>query len=242
MNCGIALLNKKSSRGLLFGLVLIVQACNLMMEPVTQKTRTAVPSDKVQEPSPTIIQDGSQTETPQALPLTTETKRAERTQVTVTAVDGNLFIRRGPHLAFNPIGVLYDGMTVTAVGRDMLSRWVQVGQSSQAGSMGWISIQTSFSKIAGEITSLPVIDTTDWPAGAFIRNCTHHQMLAQPGDHFLPSSYEFPDNEVSVFPGIYSVYDLDVPDKPVLIEMVEVREGVEVDIREDAEGERRKCP
>ncbi len=236
------MLNKNLSHGLLFGLVLIFQACNPMMEPGSQKTLTSVSPHNVQESSPTGLNDGSQTPNPTEPLLTTKTIDTELNRVTVTAVDGNLFVRRGPHLAFNPIDVLYEGNTITAVGRDMLSMWLQVEQPAQAGSMGWISIQTRFSKVAGEITSLPVIDTTDWPIGAFIRNCTHHQMLAQPGDYFLPSSYEFPDNEVSVFPGIYSVYDLEVPDKPVLIEMVELREGLEVDIREDAEGERRKCP
>jgi hypothetical protein len=213
-----------------------------MMGPVLQKTRTAVPSDKIQFPTPTgtLVLDNNADA--QVLPRPTGTKRVELNQVLITAINGNLFIRRGPHMAFNPIGVLYEGKTVTAVGRDMLSRWLQIIQPSQIRSIGWISIQTRYSKVSGEIESLPVIDTTDWPVGAFIRNCTHHQMVAQPGDYFLPSSYEFPDNEVPVFPGIYSVYDLDVPDDPVLIERVELREGLEVDIREDADGERRKCP
>ena len=213
-----------------------------MKGPTPEITRTPVPYEKIQDSSPTSIIDGSPTANSQILPLPTGAMGGGLNQVTVTADDGNLFIRRGPHLAFNPIGVLYEGTTVTAVGRDILSRWLQIGQPTQAVPMGWISIQTRYSKVFGEIESLPVIDTTDWPIGAFIRNCTHHQMMAQPGDFFLPSSYEFPDNEVSVFPGIYSVFDLDVPGDPVLIGEVELREGLDVDIREYADGERRKCP
>ncbi len=170
--------------------------------------------------------------------LPTETAYA----VIIEAVHGNLFIRRGPHPAFNPIGVLYEGESATAIGRDALSRWILISIPSASGKTGWISIQTRFSTIQGDTDRLPVIDTVDWPEGAYLINCTHHQMLAQPGEYIIPSSYEFPDNEVSVFPGIYTIYDLDAVGEPEIMKNVELREGVEIMIREDAAGERRKCP
>ena len=179
-------------------------------------------------------------------PSTTRTASATppdtTTTASITAIDGNLFIRRGPHLAFNPIGVLYEGQTEQIIGRDILENWVQVRLPAQPGNTGWISVQTRYSKVSGEVTEVPVVDTRDWPLGAYLRNCTHHQMLAQPGEYFIPSAYEFPDNEITVFPGIYTIYDLDVIDEPEVMANVDIREGAEVEIREDADGERRKCP
>ena len=172
----------------------------------------------------------------------TVTTAQVQSNVTLTAVDGNLFIRRGPHLAFNPIGVLYEGETKSVIGRDILSRWLQISSSSIPGKTGWISIQTRYSKVYGDLSALQVIDTLDWPAGAYLWNCTHHQMLAQPGDYFIPSSYEFPDNEITVLPGTYTIYDLEVVGESVMIDRIEVSEGSEFEIREDADGERRKCP
>lgn len=162
--------------------------------------------------------------------------------VTITAVDGNLFIRRGPHLAFNSISVLYEGESVTALGRDMLGRWVQIPIPSQPDKTGWISIQTSFSHVSGDVLDLPVIDTVDWAVAAYLRNCTHHQMLVQPGEIVIPPSYDFPYNEMRIYPGIYTVYDLDVLGEPEVMDNVELKEGLLIEIREDASGERRKCP
>ncbi len=145
-------------------------------------------------------------------------------------------------MAFNQIAILHRGETVKAISRDMLSRWLQIPLPGQLGKTGWVSIQTRYSVVDGDVRMLPVVDTTDWPAGAYLRNCTHHEMLAMPGEYYIPSAYEFPDNEISVFPGVYSVYDVDMSDEIEVMSAVEIREGVVVEIREDASGERRKCP
>ena len=43
-------------------------------------------------------------------------------------------------------------------------------------------------------------------------------------------------------PGIYTVYDYDLPDQPEVMSSFNLREGLEIDIRTDGSGETRKCP
>jgi len=57
----------------------------------------------------------------------------------------------------------------------------------------------------------------------------------------IPPLSEFPDNEQWIYPGAYTVYDLDVPGEPEVLNLA-MREGLEIDIREDGNGERRNCP
>lgn len=160
--------------------------------------------------------------------------------ITITAVKGNIFIRRGPDMAFNPVGVLYKNSTAAVIGRDVLSKWVQIIIPGTKQS-GWVSVQTDYSKVAGDLGSLPDFTPTEWPLPAYLRNCTHHQMYILPGEITLPSTYEIPENEIWLYPGRYNVYDLDVPGEPEVLQ-VDMREGLEADIRVDGLGEKRKCP
>jgi hypothetical protein len=160
--------------------------------------------------------------------------------VTVTAVDGNLFIRRGPHLAFNSIGVLSEGETLVVTGRDVLAHWVRVALPSPQGASGWISIQTRFSVLHGEATDLEAVETVDWPAGASARNCTHHPLVVQPGETVLMPVDQFPDNEVALYPGEYTAYDLDVEGEPEVLSF-SLREGATVEVIDDGSGERTEC-
>jgi hypothetical protein len=57
----------------------------------------------------------------------------------------------------------------------------------------------------------------------------------------IPSSYEFPDNEVWIYPGTYTVLDIDVVGDPEVLDFI-IREGENVEIRWDGSGEKRKCP
>ena len=66
-------------------------------------------------------------------------------------------------------------------------------------------------------------------------------MIVKPGDIILPSLGNSPENEVWIYPGVYKVYDLDVPGEPEVL-AVEMQEGISIDIREDGNGEKRKCP
>lgn len=89
-------------------------------------------------------------------------------RVTITATGGNLFIRRGPGLAYDAVGILYKDTSAEIIGRDVLSGWVQVNISdSQA--TGWISIQTQFSKIDGDLTIIQAFTFEEWPEPAYIK-------------------------------------------------------------------------
>jgi hypothetical protein len=165
---------------------------------------------------------------------------AQYAALRITAVGGNLFIRRGPHLAFNPLDVLHDGDSLPATGRDALAHWVRVAFPGKPASAGWVSIQTRFSSLDGDPMELEVVSTDDWPAGASIRNCTDHDMLVRPSETILLDSEHFPDNEAALYPGEYAAYDLDIEGAPEALSF-SLREGLVVEIIEDGTGERTKC-
>ena len=161
--------------------------------------------------------------------------------VTLNVVKGNLFIRRGPDMAFNTIGVLYKNTGAKVIARDVLSDWVQI-EIPNSDKKGWISIQTDYSQIEGSLKDLPEISPTEWPQATYLWNCTHHDMYVLPDEVVIPSSFQYPDNEMRIYPGVYyTVYDVDVPDNSLVAEFT-AGEGDEIEIREDGLGERRKCP
>jgi hypothetical protein len=161
--------------------------------------------------------------------------------VKVTAVNGNIFIHRGPDLAFNPIAVLIKGQTVVATARDVLAKWVQVQLPGDPKNTGWITILTDYTQVLGDVASLPEVSPTEWPDLAFLRNCTHDLMEADPGGVTVPPVDYFPDNEVRINPGTYHIHDLDVDKYPEVL-VVDIREGSAIDIRVDGTGEKKKCP
>lgn len=161
--------------------------------------------------------------------------------VIITAVKGNLFIRRGPDLAYNPIAVLIEGQSAPVLAHDVLGKWVEIPVPSLPGKTGWISIQTVFSSVSGNFMDMPEIQPTDWPVASYIRNCTYHQMLVEPGDTTLASLLNSPDNEIWIYPGIHHVYDTEVDGQPEVL-TVDLREGMRVDVRVDGNGDHRKCP
>jgi hypothetical protein len=152
---------------------------------------------------------------------------------------GNLFVRRGPSLDYNYVDVLYDGVTVLATGRDRVSRWIRIALPSNPEVEGWITTETNYTLIEGDIPNLPYIETE--PARpAYIRNCTMHELWVMPAEVKLLEKFEAPDNEERFPVGIYQVYDLENPDnKP--IEEVSLSEGKMVDIQYDWTGEKTKC-
>jgi hypothetical protein len=222
-------------------------ACAFIQKPAFSQAQplpkaTAFPIEQTVTPGTrTLVIPQAATKTPQPIQLETITPSPTLSVVKITAVHGNLFIRRGPHMAYNPISVLYEGESVTASGRDVLGEWLQIPIPSQPGKTGWISIQTRYSAVNGQVRDLPVIETVDWPVSAHLINCTYHEMLIEPGDILLPSYHEFPDNEKWIYPGIYKVYDLDVAGEPEIL-TIELREGLNIDILYDGKGHKRKCP
>jgi hypothetical protein len=159
----------------------------------------------------------------------------------VTAVKGNLFIRRGPDFAYNSLSVLMDGHSVRALARDVLGRWLQVSLPDHPKETGWISIQSRYSVVEGDIMSLPEFIPTDWPVQSWLRNCTYHQMEANPGGIQIPAVGSFPENGVQLNPGVYTIHDIDVNGSPEVME-IEINEGSAIDILDDGDGNHRKCP
>jgi hypothetical protein len=154
---------------------------------------------------------------------------------------GNLYIRRGPDLAFDPISVLPRGQTAFPNGRDVLSHWLRIQLPGNPSKFGWISIMSEFTLVVGDVSALPEFMPVEWPRLAFVRNCTHHEMMVEPLGLVIPSILSFPDNDVRVNPGSYSVQDLDVDGYPEVLSM-EIREGSAIDIVVDGNGEKKKCP
>jgi len=206
----------------------------------------AVPSAPVQAATPS-----TPVSTVAALPSSTPAAPADLTplpsstpttqSISVSAVKGNLYIRRGPSVAYNSVAVLYDGQSAQAQARDVLSNWLQIPIPGSSAVLGWVSIQTVYSSVNGDVSKLPEIQPTDWPVPAFVRNCTEHDMAAEPGGILLPSINNFPANDVRINPGTYRVYDTDVEGSPEVLK-VDLREGSAIDVRINGDGESHKCP
>jgi hypothetical protein len=218
----------------------LLQACSLSVrtaQPQIAATlvhATVAPSVPLARPSATAA--ASRT----TLAATSPTSRPTP-EVRVTAIDGNIFIHRGPDLAFNPISVLMKGETVVATGRDVLSRWLRIPLPGDPHKTGWITVVTQYTRITGDIDGLPEVSPTEWPVLASIRNCTHDLMVANPGGITIPALDYFPDNDVQIDPGSYTILDVDVDKYPEVMK-VQVKEGSAVDIIYDGTGEKHKCP
>jgi len=197
-------------------------------------TWTPRPADLTAAP-PTPPRPATVTPSPSAAPTATPSP----VQVTVQAIGGNLHLRRGPSVDYNSIGVLRAGQTLTATGRDAVSRWLQVPLPAAPGKWGWVSILTSYSRVNGEVEDLPIV-TISPALPAFIRNCTKHRMLVLPSEVELLDKYEEPYNEERFPPGEYQVYDLEAGDEQAYQTII-LWEGKRVDIQEDGLGEKSKC-
>lgn len=216
-------------------LVFLVQACAQFKADAPPALPTAADIETPSAPTPTAgIEPVVPTKT-EVPPTATSAP-----SVTISAVKGNLFIRRGPGMPFNPIGVLYKDTSAKAIARDVLSDWVQI-QIPNSDQTGWVSVQTGYSLIEGNLEDLPGFTTSEWPAAAYLLNCTHHRMYVPQADMIIPSSFEYPDNEVWIYPGTYTVLDIDVSSDPEVLSFT-IKEGESVEIRWDGSGEKRKCP
>jgi hypothetical protein len=219
-------------------LAFIISGC----APRAQPTATLSPVTQVSAPSPSpTLAHPAFTATALPSPAATALPAPTLVPVSVAAVKGNLFVRRGPDMAFNPVAVLPDGQSMRATGRDVLGKWLRIPVPGHPDQLGWVSLQTIYSAVSGDVTKLPEIEPTDWPVPAFLRNCTYHNMTAEPGGILLPALNNFPANDVRINPGAYRVYDTDVEGSPEVLK-VELREGSAIDVRVDGDGEKRKCP
>jgi len=180
--------------------------------------------------------------TPTLVPTATQLLPTPQPRVTITAINGNLYIRRGPALEYDRIGVLHNNESADVIASDVLYRWLQV-KIPHSDKTGWVSIQTQYSSVDGDTKLLPNITFSDWPLPAYIKNCTEDDLFIQPGDIYLPSLYTnaIYKNEVQVNPGEYVAYDLFVAGEPVA-ETFSIHEDMTYYITINGEGVKHKCP
>ena len=167
--------------------VLLTQAC----AQVGLDTPPALPTAQDIEPISTKVRsEPSATSTAQVeIPTATKivpTPTSSLPKVSISAVKGNLFIRRGPDMAFNPVAVLYKDKTAEVIARDVLSKWVKI-KFPISEKTGWVSIQTQYSLIEGDLKNVPEQMPTEWPVPAYVQNCTYHQMYVMPVEAVIPS-------------------------------------------------------
>lgn len=203
-------------------LALSLQGC-FRARTIDAEPQTVEATPTVTLPLPTIT--STPLPSPTVAPTETEVPPTPLPRVTITASGGNLYIRRGPGTEYDKVGLLSKGSSADVIGRDVLSRWAQVNIPG-TDETGWVSMLTDFTQLNGDLNSVPDFTFTEWAEPAFIKNCTEHNMFIEPGEITLYSLWTNKDylNEVQVDPGIYSFYDLNLPDEP-LTETIEIREG-----------------
>ncbi len=188
------------------------QACGSTKAPAQTATENqAATVEPTSSPIPTAEVQSMKTPTPTIAVTPSPTSSL----ITITAVEGNIAIRNGPDMTFDAIAKLQDGETATVLARSIMDGWVQIEIPSQVGETGWVSVQTNYSIVNGNLLDLPRIDSVEWNVGSYLINCTPHQLIVKPGDVILQPVGEYPNNRVWFSPGTYSVYDLDVTGQPV---------------------------
>jgi uncharacterized protein YraI len=215
-------------------LLLSSVGCTALLTPTPSLEIQAMPTTESSSVAP--VPTSSPTESPAEVIVPSPTVG----MVVITASKGNLNIRRGPGISYNPISVLKNGQSATAHGRDLLANWVMVDIPGGAGQTGWVRTETDYSEITGDIDSLPEV-IVDFAVPAYVQNCTYHLMVLQPGDIPVSNLRAFPNNDARVYPGEYTVYDDDVPDTPEVM-TINVKEGMLIDIDVDGNSEHHKCP
>lgn len=197
-------------------------------ETLTTETPTATETPL---PSPTPVPSAEPSPTPTAV-----------SAVRIVASGGNLYIRRGPEVAYDRIGVLTKGNSAEVIGQDVLSKWVQI-RIPDSELTGWVSLLTPFTTIEGDLATVPAFTFTDWPKPAYVKNCTEHEILISPGDIYLNNLWTNQDylNQSQIDPGTYEIHDLSMEDLP-LIEVVDIREGETYYITLNGNGVYHNCP
>jgi len=173
---------------------------------------------------------------------TAEPSATPTPSVRVTAVNGNLYIRRGPGTPYNRIGLLKNGTSAEVIGQDMLSKWVQI-QIPGTELTGWVSLLTPFSSIDGDLSEVPAFTFTEWPEPAYIKNCTEHDVIILPNELYLYSLWANANylNVVQIDPGVYQIQDATLPDAPVY-DVIDIQEGETYYITVNGLDEYHNCP
>ena len=223
----------KGAAAVLFGAAIL--ACKLQLaapadgqEPPTLPTSTATSSAiATAEPSATDAATETVTATVGPPPV-----------VTVAASGGRLNVRRGPGPEYDTVGAFLNGQSTTATARNADSSWVLINTPKTSNSLGWIIATTQYTTVNGTVNSLPVLEVAA-ALPAYIRNCTPHEMLVNPGGALLQDRSSSPDNQLQFFPGEYSVID---QTSEAEVGGVTVFEGRTIDVKKDSSGKSFSCP
>ena len=219
---------------LFLALVLCLSSCNLPNQATSVSTT---------EPAITNVPTlPLATHTPIPLPTETVTviPTATHIVISITASGGNINIRRGPGVGYNPISAFQNGQIAAASARSDDNKWLYIPIPGVDGQFGWVSAITQFSAITGDISLLPVMTVPPFES-AYIRNCTFHEMLIKPVNIKVPDQTFSPKNNVQFNPGDYEVFDTtDTGGKP--IQTIQLREGNTFDINKDSLDNLYACP
>ena len=219
-------------------LVFASLACNL---PGGQVTPPPVTEESVATIEPTLPPTATPpqaTSTPEQI-ATVEPSPTSQV-VTITASGGNINIRRGPGVGYNPLAVFANGQSSVATARNADGTWLYISIPDVSGQTGWVNAKTQYSTVSGEINVLPVSSVSP-PEPAYIRNCTFHEMIIKPGDVKLMNQTNSPDNKLQFNPGTYEVFDTTVSGSKS-VKSINLREGDTVDIKKDGLGNAYDCP
>jgi len=216
----------------LLALAAAALACSQVTLPAS--TASAVPLPAVTD---TAAPAATETTPPQP---TDKPTAVESAPILLLASGGNLNMRRGPGLGYNVLAALRDGEQGTITGRSQDSQWFYIGIPGQPGSSAWVSGASQYSSVQGDPTGIPVM-LVEPPAPAYLRNCTFHPVLIQPGNVLLAEQFDAPANQKQFNPGIYEGYDQNVEGYPKIFS-VELREGNTVDITSDGLDNTYACP
>lgn len=217
---------------------LISLACNLGAQTASTPEPTAIPLSSTATATIEILQP-TDTSLPTQEPTSGIVASATPAGVIITAATGNINIRRGPGVAYNVLAGMVEGTSATASGRTEDGLWLFIPLPSDATQFGWISTQTGYSQLQGDVLSLPIQPFLP-PVPAYIRNCTFHPMLVKPGDVLLKDQTLSPDNKKQFNPGEYKIYDQAVSN--TLVKTLKISEGDSVDIGKDGLGNTYTCP
>jgi hypothetical protein len=235
-------MSRNLSKIYLIALIIVLafssQACSSNPTP-TQAATESLPAAAEPTNTPVPTEEVVPTDTP--TPTAAVTPSATSADVTITAVEGDIAVRKGPDTTFDAFTKLQSGETATVLARSIMDGWVEIEVPSQTGVTGWLSVDTNYSIVNGNLLDLPRIDSVEWNVGSYLINCTPHQMLVKPGNVVLQPVGDAPNNRVWFTPGLYSVYDMDVTGQPVAANLT-VTEHREFHIIKDGERTQWTCP
>jgi hypothetical protein len=226
-------------------LVLTTVSCNLVA--ATSTTVAPNPSVVVPVTGATATETVAATDTATQIPATdtplppTLAPTATSSAVTVTAApNGSLGILRGDSTFYDVMGYLQNGQTSTASARNSDGTWLYIYVPNYPTVFGWAFIGSVYSTVQGDVNSLPV-KFIDPAVPAYIRNCTFHPMLIQPGNVLLQPQTDLTNRQKQFQPGTYTAYDQSAQNKPLVLS-VTLKEGVSVDIVKDGLKNTYTCP